>query len=610
MEIGYIGLGAMGGALARRLLETHNLTVWDLDSAATAPFELLGASVAPSPADLASRCDVILLCLPRSSDVRQVLFGPDGMADSLRPGSLLVDQTSGMPSETRELAALLLRRGVSMIDAPVSGGTIGAAAGTITIMVSGTEDSCSRADPILRAISPTLFRVGTRVGDAQVMKLVNNLLSFGCRVSTLEVVAMGRKLGLPLAAMAEVINNGPARSRTSKSTLQGLADGRLVPSTFRLSLMLKDLSQAIQLGMECGVPTLLTGVARGLVQSAVNTLGEQAQLDQLLGFIEALAATGFVEPPESKRSNLDPVPVHAGEAKPLRLGYVGLGAMGGALARRMMIAHELNVFDARPDAVRAFESEGAKGSPDLPSLARDCDVIFVCLPDSAIVREVILGKGGLVEGLSAGKIIVDQTTGDPSLTRGIAADLDRLGVALIDAPVTGGPRGALAGTIAIMAGGPAPAFARVRPVLESVSPNLVYFGASGRGHIAKLISNAVSTCNVLLTYEAASIAVKCGLRLADVATVINASGGWSAATERILPTLSQGKATADFQMQLMVKDLKLVGNMAIECGAPVLVARTVCGLYEIGLQRFGATANIDSMAQLFESMSGISFVGS
>jgi 3-hydroxyisobutyrate dehydrogenase len=341
----------------------------------------------------------------------------------------------------------------------------------------------------------------------------------------------------------------------------------------------------------------------------VNSLGENAQLDQLLGLIESMAATRFVESPQA-RSGKPTVIAHAApDVGQLRIGYVGLGTMGGAIARRMMLARKLRVFDARPEIVRAFAAEGAEGSADLCSLARVCDVIFVCLPTSAVVRDVIFGKDGLAQGLSGGKIIVDQTTGDPSVTRRIAADLGQLGVALVDAPVTGGPRGAVAGTITIMAGGPAQAFETVRPVLESVSPNIVYFGPSGSGHIAKLISNAVSTCNVLLTYEAASIAVRCGLKLADVAKVINSGGGWSAATERILPTLSQGKATADFQMQLMVKDLKLVGRLAIECGAPIMVARTVCGLYETGLQRFGGSANIDTMGQLFESMSGVSFGG-
>lgn len=608
MNIGYIGLGAMGGALARRLMGTYKLTVWDVNSAAATAFEELGAAVAPSAAELARRCDIVLLCLPRTSDARELVFGPAGLAEGLSAGKLIIDQTSGVPGETREIATELAGRGIRMIDAPVSGGPVGAAAGTIAIMASGAEDSLQIALPVFQAISPNVFIVGNRVGDAQAMKLVNNMLSMSCRLATLEVVAMGRKLGLPLAAITAVINKGPARSRTSMSTLQGLVDGNLLPSTFTVALMLKDLNQAIQLAMECGVPTTITNVARGLLQICVSTLGENAQIDELLGLIASMAGTRLVDSSEPAAAQSVAGPT-AMDTRALRVGYVGLGAMGGAIARRMMSSRDLRIFDARPETVRAFEAEGSIAAPDLRSLAQECDVIFICVPNSAIVKEVIFGKGGLAEGLSPGKIIVDQTTGDPSVTRSLAADLQKLGVQMADAPVGGGPRGAVAGTLAIMCGGPADTCAAVKPILESVSPNIVYCGPIGSGHEAKLVLNALSTANCLLTYEAASIAVKYGLKLSDVSKVINTGGGWSAATERILPTLSEGKATADFQLHLLVKDLKLAGRMGMECGAPMLIARTVCSLYEVGAYKLGGTANIDAMSQLYESMGAIKFVG-
>jgi 3-hydroxyisobutyrate dehydrogenase len=146
-------------------------------------------------------------------------------------------------------------------------------------------------------------------------------------------------------------------------------------------------------------------------------------------------------------------------------------------------------------------------------------------------------------------------------------------------------------------------------VLESISPNTVYCGETGNGHVAKLIQNAVASCNRLLTYEAASIAVKYGLKLADVSAVINQSTGWSGATERILPTLSEGKATADFQLQLMVKDLKLAARMGMDGGAPMLVSNTVCSLFEMGVHTQGPTANLDAMARLFETMGNVKFSG-
>jgi 3-hydroxyisobutyrate dehydrogenase len=128
MDVGYIGLGAMGGALARRLLDTHRLHVWDLNSEAIRRFAELGAIVASTPAELATRCRVVFLCLPRSSDVRRVTLGESGLWEALEPGSVVIDQTSGLPVETREIASQLAIRNISMLDAPVAGGVAAAEA--------------------------------------------------------------------------------------------------------------------------------------------------------------------------------------------------------------------------------------------------------------------------------------------------------------------------------------------------------------------------------------------------------------------------------------------------------------------------------------------------
>lgn len=609
MKIGYIGLGFMGGALARRLVGAHELTVWDLNTAATTAFQELGVAVAASAAELARNSDIVLLCLPRTSDVRTLCFAPGGLVEGLSPGKLVIDQTSGVPGETRAIAEQLASAGITLIDAPVSGGVAGANAGTITIMVSAPEESFQRALPVLQAISPNVLRCGNKVGDAQAMKSVNNLLSAGCRMSTFEVVAMGRKLGLSLPALTEALNKGSGRNRTVMNTLPILAKGTPAPLNFAMALMLKDMNQAMQLGMACGVPMTLTNLVRGLLQSGVNTFGKDAQYEKVVDLVETMAGTSIMDLAGAEAAAAGFTAKPSLDAKQARIGYVGLGAMGGALVRRLIPGHKITVFDSRKEAVAAFEAEGAVGAKDLASLARDCDIVFVCLPTSAIVREVIFGPGGLAEGLSPGKIVVDQTTGDPAVTRGIAADLQKLGVSLVDAPVAGGPRGAVAGTLAILCGGPAEAFASVRPLFDQISPNSVYCGVSGNGHIAKLVNNALATCNVLLTYEAASLAVKYGLKLADVAKVINLSTGASAASERILPSLSEGRDTADFKLQLMLKDLKLVQRLAMDCGVPMLISNAVCNLYEAGTHQVGPTANIDAMARYFESAGNLQFVG-
>jgi len=169
--------------------------VYDLSDAAVSRMVAQGAQRCSSVADLASRYEVIVLCLPTSADVRTVIFGSDGFDATRRPGTLIVDQTSGDPRETPAMAEALARRGVELIDAPVSGGLMGAEAGTVTIMVGGSDKQFSRVRAILSAIRPNVVHAGA-VGDAHTVKLVNNLLSGAQRLLTCEALALAVKNGL------------------------------------------------------------------------------------------------------------------------------------------------------------------------------------------------------------------------------------------------------------------------------------------------------------------------------------------------------------------------------------------------------------------------------
>ena len=138
----------------------------------------------------------------------------------------------------------------------------------------------------------------------------------------------------------------------------------------------------------------------------------------------------------------------------MQLGYIGLGNMGGALARRLMREHQLRAFDLRPEVLGRFAELGAVPTQSAQALARESEMVMTCLPTSAEVRDVLLGEGRVAEVLRPGQIIADMTTGDPGGTREMAARLAEKGVHMIDAPVSGGPHGANAGTIAIMIGAP------------------------------------------------------------------------------------------------------------------------------------------------------------
>lgn len=295
MRIGYIGLGAMGSALARRLLAGHELRVWDRNPEAVASFTQLGATAAADAAEVARGSEIVMLCLPRSADVRQVLFDTGGLACVLAAGQLVIDQTSGTPQQTLAIAAELVARSVEMVDAPVSGNPALVAAGRGTIMFSGADAACGRALPVLQPLAANVLRCGARLGDAQAMKLVNNTVNAGCRLATLEAAALGRALGLSLAAVTKLLDRGAGRNRMTEVMLPALAEGRAA-SNFALALMLKDLNQSTALGRELGVPMPLAGLVRGLHQVGVNTLGERAQLDEVAQLVEAMAGTKIAAP--------------------------------------------------------------------------------------------------------------------------------------------------------------------------------------------------------------------------------------------------------------------------------------------------------------------------
>lgn len=287
-RVGYVGLGAMGGALAGHLTNAHDLLVLDRSPAAVAVLEAKGARGVVSGAALAREADVIFLCLPRTADVREAIFGPGGLAEGLSPGKLIVDQTSGVPEQTAGIAAQLAARGVQMLDAPLSGGVPAAQAGTVTIIASGSDAAWAKGEAILRAMTAKVFRCSDRVGDAQALKLVNNAIGMGFRVNALELVALGRKAGLSLSAMVDRLNAGPAANFTTRGMLAGLVEGRST-TNFALSLMAKDLSEAMALGLATGSALPFTGATRSTVQLGLALLGKDAKLDAIIALTGQLA---------------------------------------------------------------------------------------------------------------------------------------------------------------------------------------------------------------------------------------------------------------------------------------------------------------------------------
>ena len=260
----------------------------------------------------------------------------------------------------------------------------------------------------------------------------------------------------------------------------------------------------------------------------------------------------------------------------MKVGFIGTGQMGIHMARHIQEAgHSLVIRDVNRDSAAPLLKTGAQWAGSPGEVARACGTVITCLPTPQIVEEVVYGDQGLRSGWKHGDIYIDMSTNSPSLVRRIAEDAGAMGVAVLDAPVSGGTRGAEAGTLTIMVGGDTAALERVRPVLEPMANKIFHLGAVGCGNVAKLVNNMIGlTCNSACA-EGFVLGVKAGIDpqiLYDLLTVSTANN-WS--LQQYSRTVFKGNFAPGFKVALAHKDINLAVGLAEEHGLPVRLARAV-----------------------------------
>jgi len=266
-RIAFAGIGLMGLPMTRRLLAAgFPLTVWNRTPDKCAPLLELGARRADTPAELCAEADILMLCLADTAVVREVVFGPGGVVEGARAGQVLVDFSSLEPAATREMAAELERRtGVHWIDAPVSGGTPGAEAGTLAIMAGGREEDVERVRPVLAHLGQRLTRMG-EVGAGQVTKVCNQMIVACNALVIAEVVALAEKAGVDASLLAPALAGGFADSRPLQILAPQMAESCFEPVKWHVRTLLKDLDTATRLSREEGSATPMSGLAAQLMR--------------------------------------------------------------------------------------------------------------------------------------------------------------------------------------------------------------------------------------------------------------------------------------------------------------------------------------------------------
>ena len=289
VSVGFIGVGNMGNPMAGNVLKAgFALTVFDRNPRATDNLVQAGATAGASLADVAARCDVIMTCLPASPDVEALYLDAGGLVERARPGTILIDLSSVLPSTPRKLEPAALARGLSFLEAPVSGGTAGARAATLAVMVGGDPQVLERARPVLRALGPHIFSVGP-VGAGNTVKAINNMMACVNSLAMMEGLVLGVKAGLDPMIVYDVVKASSGASKALERIPTALVPRRFEPG-FMVQLMNKDLDTFNAIARELHVPVSFSNVAQRYEQAGLAAGLGDMDTSAVVQIIERLAA--------------------------------------------------------------------------------------------------------------------------------------------------------------------------------------------------------------------------------------------------------------------------------------------------------------------------------
>lgn len=290
---------------------------------------------------------------------------------------------------------------------------------------------------------------------------------------------------------------------------------------------------------------------------------------------------------------------------PQRIGFVGLGRMGAPMARHLaQRGFDLLVADADAAALERFLADGgAERAGSLQALGQACHLVITMLPDGRAVRQVLLGDGsaaGVAAGLTPGSVVLDMSSSEPMGTRQLGSELARTAILLVDAPVSGGVRRAVEGTLAIMAGGDAAAIARCAQVLAALG-KVFRTGASGSGHAVKALNNYLSAVALAATAEAMLAGERFGIDPHLMLEVLNHSTGRNTATDQKYPAYVLPRSfNSGFALALMAKDLRIALELTTAMGTPASLLTECAGLWSSALEVLGAAADNTEIVRYLE----------
>ncbi|BAN48385.1 NAD(P)-dependent oxidoreductase [Metapseudomonas resinovorans] len=289
------------------------------------------------------------------------------------------------------------------------------------------------------------------------------------------------------------------------------------------------------------------------------------------------------------------------------IGFIGLGAMGQRMARHLLDhGFGLELHDPDPRALAPLLARGARSHASPKAVADATAIVLVCVPTPEIVEQVVLGDSGVIHG-QAVRVLVDHSTTGPSVARRLDQALAAQGIATLDAPLAGGVAGAEAGTLSVMVGGPADAYARCEPVFAAFGRKVVHLGdAAGLGQTLKLVNNMIVGATLVTTSEALLFGIKAGLDPAQMLDILNAGTARSYTSEQMLAgTVLRREFDFGFRLDLMRKDLRLFLAEAETTGVPALACAVVKQMFDQAVNSGEPTRDMTHVVQVLEGLAGV-----
>ena len=593
-DIGYIGLGEMGGPMARRLAGAgFRVRVYDINPKAMERAVAAGAIAAASPREMADHAKVVFTCLPSLPALRSVALDQNGLCGGSAT-KVLVDLSTTGAHFARELAAALAPRGIQVISSPVTGNVRSAAEGKLATMSSGPASAYSVAAPIMKYLaSVTMLYLGEETGKSQTLKLLNNLLSASGMASAVEAFILGTKGGLDPETMLEIINSGEAISAASRNKFPRCILPRQFDYGARMAITIKDISTTLKEADELDVPLWVAPAIRQLWAYAISQGAYDRDGTSLITYLEPWSGVEVRAGANGKR----PPAASTLKAKPVD------GTIVAVCEPHMQSALAVRLKSSGWTVHTRFPAAGAR--KPRAGIVKKPTCILLARPAKGTLEEFISGLRQLRQRQIVPVVLnLCMTSTVEAVT--IGKSLSKRGIATLDAPLTGTASQATDGKLTAITSGSRDAFVRTRALLDTVSDKVFYMGTrAGSAQLMHQINGSLFSTLFAVTCEAFTTGAKAGLTPETMTKIMSVETGRNAASAFIMP---QEVATRRFRHGKTIgeacRELELLSEEARRLGVTTWVAEKTRLLYELAARLCKPGDDITRLVTIYEKWAG------